>query len=316
MFKKREVPVYKFTGFLESGKTSFIAETMKEGQFEEGGDKVLIILEEGEVEIDEELLEKNRFKVYKFEDESEVTFDNFMEIEAEVRPEVVIIECNGTWDENNVIEALPEQWLIAEGIALVDASTYDAYLANMKMMMLNQFQYADLVVFNRCKEEMDLAGYKRSVRAKNRAAQVIFEMTDGTINQNIKEELPYDLNAPVIEVGDDDFGIFYLDCFENIDNYRGKTVKFKGVVYKPKKGKKDVFVPGRFAMTCCAEDIQFVGFPCKYAEAESLSEKQFVMVTAKIDTAYSKTYGQEAPVLFALSVEKTEPAAEEVVYFQ
>ncbi|SFK96797.1 TIGR03943 family protein [Lachnospiraceae bacterium KH1T2] len=316
MFKKREVPIYIFTGFLESGKTSFIEEVLKEGQFEEGGNKVLIVCEEGEVELDEALLAKSKFKVYTFEDESEVTPEKLMEIEKSDRPETVLVEWNGMWDENTLIEAFPDQWMIAEGIATVNAVTYEDYLNNMKMLMLNQFNYADLIVFNRCKEEMDLAGFKRTARAKNRGAQVIFEMADGTINDKVKEELPYDITAPVIEIADDDFGIWYLDCFDNMDKYIGKVFKFKGVVYKPKKGKPDVFVPGRFAMTCCAEDIQFVGFPCKYEGAADLKEKQFVMVTARMDKAMSKTYGQEAPVLYAESVEKAEPAKEEVVYFQ
>lgn len=315
MFKKREIPVYIFTGFLESGKTSFIEETMKEGQFEEGGKKALIVCEEGEVEISDELLKKNKFKVYNFENEEDVNLKAFEKIERDLKPDTVIVEWNGTWDQNNLIEALPDQWLIGETIALVDASTYQAYLSNMKMMMINQFQYADLICFNRCTEDMDLASYKRTSRAKNRRAQVIFEMTDGQINNDVKEELPYDINASVIEVEDDDFGIWYMDCFDNVEKYKGKVFKFKGVVYKPKKAKEDVFVPGRFAMTCCAADIQFVGFPCKYEGVSELKEKQVVTVTAELDSAFSKTYGQEAPVLRAKTIEPAEAPKEEVVYF-
>ena len=315
MFKKREVPVYIFTGFLESGKTSFIEETLKEGQFEQGGKKAMIVCEEGEVELDEELLEKNKFRLFTFENEEDLTLDALKKIERDMKPETVIVEWNGTWDQNNLIEALPDEWLIGETITTVDAGTYPTYLANMKMMMINQFQYADLICFNRCTEDMDLASFKRTSRAKNRRAQVIFEMTDGQINNNVKEELPYDITAPVIEVEDDDFGIWYMDCFDNVENYRGKVFKFKGVVYKPKKAKDDIFVPGRFAMTCCAADIQFVGFPCKYEGAADLQEKQVVMVTAELDSAYSKTYGQEAPILKVRSLEKAEAPTEEVVYF-
>ena len=315
MFKKREVPVYIFTGFLESGKTSFIEETLKEGQFEEGGKKALIVCEEGEVEISEELLEKSKFKVYNFENEEDVTPEVLAKIERYLKPHTVIVEWNGTWDQNNLIEALPDAWLIGETITTVDATTYQTYLDNMKMMMINQFQYSDLICFNRCSEEMDLASYKRTSRAKNRRAQVIFEMNDGQINNNVKEELPYDITAPVIEIADDDYGIWYMDCFDNVENYRGKVFKFKGVVYKPKKAKEDVFVPGRFAMTCCAADIQFVGFPCKFDGVKDLKEKQVVYVTAEMDSAFSKSYGQEAPVLKARSIEPAEAPKEEVVYF-
>ena len=156
--------------------------------------------------------------------------------------------------------------------------------------------------------------FKRTVRALNRRSQVVFEMKDGTINNNVKEELPYDINSDFIEVADDDYGIWYIDVFDNLDTYKGKTVKFKGIVFRPKKSKDDIFVPGRFAMTCCAADIQFVGFPCKWKDAKSLKEKTAVYVTARIGSAETKE--GNAPVLYADSIEITEPPEEEVVYFQ
>ncbi len=315
MFKKREIPVYLFTGFLESGKTSFIIETMKEGQFEDGMRTVYIVCEEGMEEIDSEMLEKNKFKVYTFEDEESLTKEALTKIDKSVRPDRVLIETNGMWDVEHVLDALPDQWLLGEGIATVNAGTYETYLNNMKMTMLNQFMYADLILFNRCTEDMDLAMFKRTARAKNRRAQVIFEMTDGTMNNDVKEELPYDLNAPEIQIEDDDFGIWYLDAFDNMDSYIGKTVKFKGQVYHPKGANPDVFVPGRFAMTCCAADIQFVGFPCRFDGAKKLKEKSYVTVTAEVQSAMSKNYDKPAPILIAKSVEEAEPAEDEVVYF-
>lgn len=314
--KKKEIPIYVFTGFLESGKTSFIMETMKEGQFKDGLKTVYIMCEEGIEEISQKDMQDNGFVLHTIEKEEDITYDNFMKIDLAEKPERVIIELNGTWDVNTVIEAFPEHWMMGEGIATVDAGTYESYLANMKQMMTRQFTYADLIVFNRCRYDQDLAMYKRTARAVNRRAQVMFEMTDGKINNDVKEELPYDVKAPVIEIGDDDFGIWYLDAFDNMDTYLNRTVKFKGVVYKPKRGKDDVFVPGRFAMTCCAADIQFVGFPCKWDGAAKLKEKEVVMVTAKVGKAMSREYGKEAPVLYADSVEKAEAPKEEVVYFQ
>ncbi len=314
--KRKELPVYVFTGFLESGKTSFIKETMKDGQFKDGLTTAYIICEEGVEELTEKELSDNKLVTRIFGDEEEITYDNLAKIDTEVKPDRVLIEFNGTWDINKAIEALPEHWMLAEGIATVDASTYEGYLANMKQMMTRQFTYADLIVFNRCREEQNLASYKRTAKAVNKRAQVIFEMTDGTIRNDIMQELPYDINAPVIRIGDDDFGLWYLDAFENLDTYLGKTVRFTGEVYKPKRGRGDVFVPGRLAMTCCAADIQFVGFPCKWEDARKLKEKSFVDVTAKVGKAMSKEYGREAPVLYAESVKAAAPPTEEVVYFQ
>ena len=319
MFKKKEVAVYLFFGFLESGKTSFIRETMKEGQFQDGKKTVYIMCEEGIEEIDEEVLMLNKFKTVTIDEESEISEERFLEIDKKLKPDRVIIEYNGMWDQDTVLEALPEHWLVAEGIAAVDASTYTDHLNNMKMLMLNQFTYADLILFNRCTAEMEesgtLAGFKRTARAKNRRAQVIFEMTDGRINNNIKEELPYDLNADIIDIEDDDFGIWYIDSFDQMDNYIGKRVRFKGQVYFPKKRDKDIFVPGRFAMTCCAADIQFVGFQCRYEKAEELKQKNYVTVTAMIRAASMPGVEGPVPFLIADTVEKAEPPKEEVVMF-
>ena len=219
--KKKDIPVYIFTGFLESGKTSFIKETLKDNQFKDGLKTVYIICEEGIEELTEEELKSNKFIVKTFENEEDITYDNFVKVDLEVNPDRVLIEFNGTWDVNKALEAFPEHWMLAEGIATVDAGTYTGYLNNMKQMMTRQFTYADLVVFNRCTEEYDLPVFKRTVRAVNRRSQVIFEMTDGTINNNVKEELPYDMSKPEIKVEDDDFGIWYLDAFDNLDAYVG-----------------------------------------------------------------------------------------------
>ena len=298
MFKSKEVPVYLFFGFLEGGKTSFIMETMKEGQFRDGKKTVYILCEEGLKEIDEEQLQVNKFKTVNIEEQSEISEERFLEIDKKLKPDRVIIEYNGMWDQDALVEALPG--------AKIDE-------------MLNQFTYSYLILFNRCTEEMaengDLAGFKRTARAKNRRAQVIFEMTDGSINNNIREELPYDLNADLIDIEDDDFGIWYIDSFDHMDNYIGKRVRFKGQVYFPKKRDRDIFVPGRFAMTCCAADIQFVGFQCRYEHAEELKEKDFITVTATVRAA--KMPGVEGPVPFLIadSVEAAEPPQEEVVMF-
>ncbi len=313
--RKKEIPIYIFTGFLESGKTSFVRETLREDQFKDGLKTSYIICEEGVEELSKEELEDNKFVPHTIEEEDDIEIGIFLAIDKQDKPDRVIIEYNGTWDPDTLYEALPDHWAVAESIATIDASTYEAYLANMKQMMTRQFAYSDLVVFNRCRDDYDLPVFKRTVRALNKRAQVLFEMEDGTINNNVKEELPYDINAKEIEVADDDYGIWYVDTFDNVDSYVGKTVKFKAVVHKGSGERKDVFVPGRYAMTCCAEDIQLVGFPCKWEDAAKLTEKEYVYVSAEIGKAMNRQYGQEMPVLYAKKIEKTEPPADEVVYF-
>ncbi len=313
--KRKEVLVYLITGFLESGKTSFLKEIIAEGQFDDGLVSVYLSCEEGMEEVSEDALAKSNIRLYSVEEEEEITSELFKKLDKNVKPSRVLIEYNGTWDPDKVMEAMPDHWILAEGIALVDASTFEQYLSNMKQMMTRQFTYADLIVFNRSDEGMNLAGFKRKARAVNRRSQVAFEMKDGSINNEVKEELPYDITRDHIDVKDEDYGIWYLDAYENVDAYVGKEVRFKGVVYMPKKARYDVFIPGRFCMTCCEADIQFYGFPCIYEQARDLKDKQVVMITAEIGSAMNNKAGQPTPVLQAKSVEPAEPPAEETVYF-
>ena len=250
MFGKRPLPVYLFTGFLDGGKTSFIRQTMDEGQFKDGATTLFIICEEGEESIDIIRLNDSKFVVRTIEDEDDVKRELFDTFEKEVKPQRIIVEANGMWDINELLDAMPDHWQLAEVITPVDSTTFEMYLSNMKMMMTNQFLYSDLVVFNRCDGSYDRAMFKRMVRAVNRRAQVLYETPEGEVEDNVPEELPYDINAPVIEVGDEDYGIFYIDIFENLANYIGKTVSFKAKAMHPKDVKKDnIFVVARPAMT-------------------------------------------------------------------
>lgn len=65
----------------------------------------------------------------------------------------------------------------------------------------------------------------------NRRAQMAFERTDGSVDpDDVVDELPFDTDAPVIDIADEDFGLWYLDAMDNLDKYMGKTVRFKGYV--------------------------------------------------------------------------------------
>ncbi|MCR5590506.1 MAG: hypothetical protein K6F73_03165 [Lachnospiraceae bacterium] len=316
MLGRRPVPVYLFTGFLDGGKTSFIRQTMDEGQFKDGLTTLYIICEEGEESIDIMRLDDSRFVVRKIEDEDDVSEDLFRNFEKEVRPARIIIESNGMWDINELLDALPGNWQLAEVITPVDSGSFEMYLNNMKMMMTNQFLYSDLVVFNRCEDSHDRAMFKRMVRAVNRRAQVLYETPDGKVEDNVPEELPYDMDADVIRIGDDDYGIFYIDIFENLANYIDKTVCFKAQAAHPKDIKSEkMFVVARPAMTCCAEDIAFVGFPCEYEGNAKFHDSEWIEVTAVVRAVMNRQTNEPSPVMVAKSISSTFAPEEEIAYF-
>ena len=133
---------------------------------------------------------------------------------------------------------------------------------------------------------------------------------------NIGNPAPFDLNAPVIEIKDEDFALWYRDVTEEPEKYDGKTVCFKAQVAMLRRDKNGMFAPGRFIMTCCADDIQFCGLPCKWPGSKELKSRSWVMVEATISAEKHRLYqGEMGPVLTAISVTPAAPAVEEVCTF-
>ena len=279
----QDIPVYLFTGFMDSGKTSLVEETLFENEFGDGAKGVIIMCEDGEKEYDEAKLATINFKLTSIESEEEFTLQKLQEIQDTFQPEQVFIEYNGTWGMDKILEAqMPEGWVIVQSLATVDSTTFDMYMNNMRAMMQEQVFSSDVVIFNRTDDDTDRGHLRRSIKAINRKAQIVYERKDGTIDER-PEELPFDINQDVIELSDADYAIWYMDAMENYKKYDRKKVKFRALVYNPDKLKKGVFVPGRFAMTCCIEDVTFIGFKCKYDKEEQ--RKTIEVTTANADIA-------------------------------
>lgn len=306
-------PVYMINGFLESGKTEFICYTIEQPYFQIKGRTLLIVCEEGEEEYDERLLKMSRTDMVLIEDEEDFNPAHLIELEKKYKPERIIIEYNGMWNFKNM--KLPFHWRIEQQITIIDASTFPMYFTNMKSLLAEMLRKSEMIIFNRCDNVEDLSVYKRNVKAINQKADIIFEDSEGEVNQIFEEDLPYSLDAPVIELGNEGYGIWYLDSLDNLERYIGKTVQFTAMVLKPSGFPDGYFVPGRMAMTCCAEDMAFLGFACEYDKSDALQDKQWVKVTAKVAKEYFADYGGEGPVLKAVSVEQTKAPKEEIISF-
>lgn len=306
-------PVFIINGFLESGKTEFICYTLDQPYFQIKGRTLLILCEEGENEYEEKLLKKSRTDLVLIEDEEEFNTAHLMELEKQYKPERILIEYNGMWNFKNM--KLPFHWRVEQQITTIDASTFPMYYTNMKSLLAEMIRGSEMIIFNRCDGIEDLSSYKRNVKAINQRADIIFEDSEGEINQIFEDDLPYRLDAPVLELDNEGYGIWYLDSLDHLERYIGKTVQFLAMVMKPKEFPKGYFIPGRMAMTCCAEDMAFLGFACKYAQADKLTDKQWVKVTAKVEKEYFEDYQGEGPVLHAISVEQARAPKETVISF-
>ena len=311
-----EVPVFLFTGFLDSGKSTFINDTLQDEEFATGEKTILILCEEGEIEYDEKALEKSNTYIVRVEKEEDLTSEFLKECNAQYRPRRVIVEFNGMWRQKNFMETqLPRKWVMGQILCTIDSTTFNMYINNMKSLVMEQVTYADLIIINRCTEETDQTMFRRNIKAVNRMAQIIYETVDGHVLSPAEEQLPFDLSGEEVEICDEDFGIWYLDAMDHPEKYAGKKIRFRAIVYKNREIPKGCFVAGRFAMTCCADDIAFIGMLAHYEFADRLQIKEWVNVTARVKGEYHPLYQGEGAVLYVEDIGRAEKPEEDLVYF-
>lgn len=311
-----EIPVYLFTGFLEGGKTTFIKEILADENFTQDEKTLMLLCEEGEEEFDEVFLRRYHTTAVTVDEQEELTRARCRELTRKHRPDRVVIEYNGMWPMELLNDVFPPEWQLYQVVDSINAETFEMYVNNMGQKMLEHIGFADLVVFNRCTDETKAFIREKNIRAMNPRATIFLEDNEGN-SEDYAEGMPppFDLDAPVIEISDLDYGLWYMDAMNDPAKYEGKTVKIKGMVYKGRNFPADDFVPGRFGMVCCADDVTFVGFICRSPKAKDLAPESWVTVTAKMATEYYPQYRGDGPVLYAIDIQPAEKPEEELVYF-
>ena len=312
-----EIPVYVFTGFLDSGKTKFIQETLEDTRFNDGERTLILLFEEGEEEYDFSTYPAQNVYLEVLNQET-VTTRQMADLAKKYKAQRVVAELNGMQQVGDLYMRFPEDWVVAQEVMFADASTFMAYNSNMRNLVMDKLVGAQMVVFNRLEKGSDTMAFHKIARAANRKIDILYDYTDGTTEfDDVEDPLPFDINAPVIELKDEDYALWYRDCTEEPAKYDGKTVKFKAQVAMLRRDKDGMFAPGRFVMTCCVDDIQFCGIPCRYKQAKELESRSWVMVTAKISAEKHKLYkGDIGPVLTAIEVTKgATPADPDVATF-
>jgi len=305
--------VYVINGFLESGKTEFITFTLGQPYFQIKGKTLILLCEEGENEYDEELLKRSRTEIELIEEQDDFSASKLLELEKKHKPDRIIIEWNGMWNAKEM--KLPWHWKVEQQITTIDATTFPMYFTNMRSLLAEMVRKSELIIFNRCDGIEELNVYRRNIKAVNAAADVVFEGENGEIDELFEEDLPYDLSQDVIVLDNQGYGIWYLDSMDHLERYIGKKIEFVAMVLKPDNFPKGYFVPGRMAMTCCADDMAFLGYACEFAGAGALKQKEWVKVTATVTKEYWEDYKGEGPILHAVSAEKTKAPKEEIISF-
>ena len=316
MAENKDFPVFLFTGFLESGKTKFIQETLEDKRFCNGEKTLLIVCEEGEEEYAPDQFVDKSVYIRVLEDPSQLTTENLKAFAEETKAERAVIEYNGMWLLDSLYNAMPENWMVYQEFMFADAGTFLTYNANMRQLCFDKMKSAELVVFNRFKPDMDKMAFHKIVRGASKRADIAYEDAKGNVEyDDIEDPLPFDLNAPVVEIGDDDYAVWYRDMSEESDKYEGKTVRVKVRALLRKKLPKGSIVVGRHVMTCCEADIQFAGLVCQYADAAGIENDSWIDLTAKINFKFNAAYHGKGPVMTFVSCQPCQAPNPEVSTF-
>lgn len=314
--KKVETPVYLFTGFLDSGKTTFVQGTLNDAAFNGGENTLVLLCEEGEVELDESQFAFPNVTIVTIEEEEELTTEYLEKLQAEIGFERVVIEYNGMWLLDELYAKIPENWIIYQEMCLVDARTFLTYNNNMRNLVYDKLKSVETIVFKYFTEDMDKMEFHKIVRGANRRCDIIYEYSENKIEfDNMEDPLPFDIEAPVVEVEDKDYALWYRDITEEEAKYYGKTIKVKGRSLIGGGLKDDEFVIGRHIMTCCVDDITFGGLVAKYEKSLTLQHGGWALITAEIKCEFNEMYGEKGPVLYVKELEVAEPLEQDVATF-
>lgn len=311
-----EVPVYLFTGFLESGKTKFIQGFLQDERFNSDDNTLLLVCEEGVEEYDSNKFKVDNVFIEYVENEDDLTEEYLKKLQKKYKITRVVIEYNGMWSMNSLFEAMPMGWLIYQEMMFAQASTFIPYNKNMRQLMVEKLQGANMVILNRCTDDLDRMEIHKIVRGVSRSADIAYEFSEDRVEyDDIEDPLPFDIDADIIDIADEDYAIWYRDLSEDMDKYVGKTVRFKGIVAYDNSFPKYTIVVGRHVMVCCEDDITYRGLVCKGVVVNGLKKRDWIVVTAKITKEYHEMYEEEGPVLYATEVKRTSQPEQQIATF-
>ncbi len=311
-----ETPVYIFTGFLESGKTTFIQDTLQDERFNSGEKTLLLLCEEGETEYDPSRFSGKNVTIKEIEDVDDLSEELLASWQKESGAVRVMVEYNGMWQLQSFYDSMPEGWIPYQNMLFFAASTFLNYNANMRSLVVDKIKDCDVCIFNRVPDGFDTMQLHKIVRAITRRSDIIYESVNGKVTPDeIEDPLPFDVNASFIEIADRDYALFYRDLTEEMKKYKGKTVKFKGLAATDGKFPARTCVIGRHIMTCCAADITYCGLVSKLPEGFKAKNGEWYTVTAVIDVKFSRLYGKTGPIFNVTALEPAEAPEEQVATF-
>ena len=249
--ESRRIPTTVVNGFIEAGKTTFIMDCLKNDYFYKRGSTLIIQFEEGETGLDASLLSERNTSLVTYSGTGSTTA--FIEDSISLyQPDRIYIEAN----VYNTFE-LPQILRVDFTATIIDGSTLPLYYANMRQQLQNMITSSNQVVFNRCTKD-SLLSFANAFRVMNNKASYLWEGPSGYHEKAFGIMLPFDINKEHIYLDDSDFTPFILDAMSAPEHYLNRTV----TLICTAQNENGHILAGRQVMTCCAQDIQFLGLPC------------------------------------------------------
>jgi putative membrane protein len=301
-------------GFLDSGKTDFLAPIVTDDKFTDGAVTLLLVTEEGENEYDPVQLAAHDVVLRVIDDKEDFTRQTLTALDEEICPDQVMLEYNGMWQVTDINGVLPENWDLYQIITTVDATTFESYMQNIGSLMMQHIRNADLVSFNRVTDDLALMLRGRNIRMLNRRADIYLEYTDERVEEYDDGTPPFDLSLAELDLQGDDYGAWYTDAMENPDRYDGKIIHFLGqVAVSPEFGPNACAV-GRFAMVCCEADTTFLGILMRGPQVNDMETGDWFQISGRVSVEPNPLYDEPGPVLDILDLQPAQAPTPQWVY--
>ena len=307
----KKIPVFFINGMLDSGKTTFIIDTLTNDNKERKAKTLLLVCEEGEVEYSEELLKETNTYKHVFESIEEFDYKFIDKLIKNEKPDRVVIEMNGMWELSKL--QFPRVLEIVQVITFIDGSTFNIYFNNMRQKFNDIIKKSHIVCFTKVETSESLAPYQTALKLINNNCEYMLMDQNLRAQDAYEEPIPYDIEADVIKIEERDYGTFYIDTFDHKERYEGKIVEYDTMVVLSDKLPFNSFIAGRFIMNCCADDIQLFGFLADSTLGMNLKDREWIHLKAEINYEWSEEYNEEELVLKPISIDRISEPKEKVL---
>jgi uncharacterized protein len=188
MDMKVRVKVDIITGFLGSGKTTFINLLLADAS-PATGPIVVIQNECGEVQVDSKLMEQKHIQLYLTGRTSPLDKACIMNVLDKHQPSRIIIEHNGMEQTEKLLQLFDDTQLYKKCIInkiyhLIDVTTYHVYMNNMGSLLSEQIAACDTILLSNGNDfpvnSVDI--FEKSIKAINKKAEIMwFARAPGSI---------------------------------------------------------------------------------------------------------------------------------------